>query len=82
MVCLKVLEVCYGGFQLLVIYVSGKPMQAQGTDGVSHGQLLDGIMNGESMMSFLLLHEAAFDRSPQLKDWLKDFISCDLEFLT
>jgi hypothetical protein len=81
-VCLKVLEVCYGFQQLLVVYVSGKPMQGQGTDGVSHGQLLEGIMNGESMISFMLLHETAFDRSPQLKDWLKDLISCDLEFLT
>jgi hypothetical protein len=42
---LKVLEAHYG-FQLLVIHVSGKRIQAQGTDGVSRGQLTEGVMNG------------------------------------
>jgi hypothetical protein len=78
---LKVLE-AHHGFQLLVIHVSGKRMQAQGTDGVSRGQLSEGVMNGDPMMSFIPLHLTALDRSPILKDWLKEFISPDLEFLS
>jgi hypothetical protein len=78
---LKVLE-AHHGFQLLVIHVSGKRMQAQGTDGVSRGQLSEGVMNGESMMSFLPLHETALERSPRLKEWLRKFVSPDLVFLS
>jgi hypothetical protein len=78
---MKVLE-AHHGFQLLVLHVSGKRMQAQGTDGVSRGQLTEGVMNGESMMSFVPMHESALDRSPKLKDWLKEFVSPDLEFLS
>jgi hypothetical protein len=78
---LKVLE-AHHGFQLLVVHVSGKRMQAQGTDGVSRGQLSEGVMNGEPMMSFIPLHKSALERSPELKDWLKDYISPDLEFLS
>jgi hypothetical protein len=78
---LKVLEAHYG-FQLLVIHVAGKRMQAQGTDGVSWGQLMEGVMNGESMMSFVPLHETALERSPLLKDWLKTYVSSNLEFLS
>jgi hypothetical protein len=78
---MKVLEAHYG-FKLLVIHVSGKRMQAQGTDGVSRGQLSEGVMNGEPMMSYVPLHESALERSPILKDWLKEFISSNLEFLS
>jgi hypothetical protein len=78
---LKVLEAHYG-FQLLVIHVSGKWMQAQGTDGVLRGQLSEGVMNGEPMMSFVPLHLTALERSPQLKKWLKEFVSPDLVFLS
>jgi hypothetical protein len=69
------------GFQLLVIHVSRKRMQAQWTDGVLRGQLLEGMMNGETMMPFMPLHEMALECSPKLKEWLKEFISPDIEFL-
>jgi hypothetical protein len=78
---LKVLEAHYA-FQLLFIHVSGKRMQAQGTDDVSQGQLMEGVMNGEPMMSFIPLHLTAFDRSPALKEWLQTFVSPNLEFLS
>jgi hypothetical protein len=78
---LKVLE-AHHGFQLLVVHVSGKRMQAQGTDGVSRGQLTEGVMNGEPMMSFMPLHQTALERSPTLKKWLKEFVSPDLEFIS
>jgi hypothetical protein len=60
---MKVLEAKYN-CQLLVIHVLGKRMQAQGTDGVSRGQLTEGVMNGESMLSFLPMHETALEQHP------------------
>jgi hypothetical protein len=57
-------------------------MQAQGSDGFPRGQLSEGEMNGESMMSFVPLHLTAVDHSPKLKKWLKEFISPDLVFLS
>jgi hypothetical protein len=58
-------------------------MQAhQGTYGISRGQLSEGVMNGESMLLFVPLHKTALECSPVLLDWLKEFISHNLEFLS
>jgi hypothetical protein len=57
-------------------------MKAQGTDGVSRGQLTEGVMNGESMFSFLPMHETALERHPPLKDWISETMGSDLTFLT
>ena len=46
-------------------------MIAQGTDGVSRGFLGEGIMSGESMVSFIPIHLSASDRSPVLVEWVK-----------
>jgi hypothetical protein len=77
---MKVLEAKYN-FQLLVIHVSGKRMKAQGTDGISRGQLTKGVMNGESMLSFLPMHEMVLERHPSLKDWIIDTMGSGLTFL-
>jgi hypothetical protein len=69
-------------FQLLVIHVAGERMQAQGTDGVSRGQLTEGVMNGHSMFAFLPMHETALERYPLLKVWIVDTIGHDLTFLS
>jgi hypothetical protein len=74
--------VAHHDFQLLVVHVSGKRMQAKGTDGASGGQLSEGVTNGQSIMSFMPLHLTAFDCSPKMKEWLRIFVSPDLEFLT
>ena len=42
-----------------VIHVAGTQMILQGTDGVSRGCLLDGVMAGESFLSFVPLHKSA-----------------------
>jgi hypothetical protein len=77
---MKLMEAKYN-FQLLVIHVSGNRMKAQGTDGVSRGQLTEGVMNGESMFSFLPMHETPLERFPGLKGWVKDVMGPDLVFL-
>jgi hypothetical protein len=64
-----------------VIHVEGTRMIAQGTDGISRGTLNEGVMNGESMMSFILIHLSATARSPLLQDWLRSWLPGSPRFL-
>ncbi len=41
------------GFALHVVHVAGTRMIAQGTDGLSRGILLEGVVRGEDMLSFV-----------------------------
>jgi hypothetical protein len=67
---LRQLEMHYS-LRLHVIHVAGQRMVAQGTDGLSRGELDMGVMEGTSMFSFLPLHQGALDRVPHLLDWLQ-----------
>ena len=49
---LWLLELEYG-MTLHVIHISGKRMIAQGTDGCSHGSLMEGVMAGEDMLTLV-----------------------------
>jgi hypothetical protein len=70
------------GLILHVLHVSGKRMIAQGTDGLSRGDHTEGVMQGRAMIEFIPLHLTAFERSPQLKDWLaKSFGEMNHTFL-
>lgn len=55
---LRLLEMRYG-MVIHVIHVSGKRMIAQGTDGVSRGFLMEGVMAGDDMLSFVDLGKSA-----------------------
>ena len=62
-----------------IFHVSGTRMIAQGTDGVSRGFLGEGVMSGESMISFIPLHMSATDRSPTLLlEWVRSWAGSDL----
>jgi hypothetical protein len=69
---LRKLELLYG-LILHIIHVSGKRMIAQGTDGCSRGVLLEGVMAGEDMLSFVDLGKSALDRSPTLLPWIQSW---------
>ena len=43
------------GLILRVVHVAGTQMIAQGTDGLSRGNLLEGVMKGEDFLSFVPL---------------------------
>jgi hypothetical protein len=45
------------GLLLLVIHVSGKQITAQGMDGLSWADHLQGVMKGLGMVQFMPLHE-------------------------
>ena len=62
------------GVQILVTHVSGKRMIAQDTDGLSRGQLGEGVMSGIEMLNFVPLHLSALDRTPGLDCWVASWI--------
>jgi hypothetical protein len=60
---LQALEMAYD-MTIHVIYVSDKRMIAQGTDGCSRGSLMEGVMTGHNMLSFVDLGQTATERHP------------------
>jgi hypothetical protein len=78
---LKKLEM-RSGCQILVSHVAGKRMIAQGTDGVSRGSLMEGVMAGKPMLSFFPFHLSAAERSPGLLPWIRSWIGEEAELLT
>ena len=58
---------------LHVIHVSGTRMIAQGTDGCSRGVLMEGVMAGNDMLSYIDLDKSAIERSPDLLPWIRSW---------
>ena len=54
-----------------VIWIAGTRMIAQGTDGLSRGDLTSGVMAGDEFLSHIPLDQGALERSPALEKWLK-----------
>ncbi|GFH61163.1 hypothetical protein CTEN210_17639 [Chaetoceros tenuissimus] len=63
------------------IHCSGERMIAQGTDGLSQGNLTAGIMAGNTMTSFIPIHRNAYERCKLLKPWLLSWLGEETEFL-
>ena len=57
------------------IHVAGTRKIVQGTDGLSRGDLGEGIMNGGSMLSYIPLHLNALQRAPDLKQWVASWVT-------
>ena len=60
-----------------IFHVAGTRMIAQGTDGVSRGFLGEGIMDGQSMISFIPIHLSAVDRWALLGVWIESWVGLD-----
>jgi len=71
---LKRLEIDHS-FTLHLVHIAGRRMITQGTDGLSRGDLLQGVMRGQSMMTFVPLHLSAAERSPALLSWVQDWVT-------
>jgi hypothetical protein len=57
------------------LHVSGRRMIAQGTDGLSRADHLEGVMQGTRRMEeYMPLHLDALDRSPALRELLSEVI--------
>lgn len=70
------------GSRFIVTHVSGERMKYQGTDGISRGQLREGISLGNSMLKYCPWGLSAIDRSPSLMDWCKNVFGPNLEILS
>ena len=71
-----------GECQIHFHHVSGKRMIAQGADGLSRGNLNEGVMKGKRMLDFVPTHLDAIQRSPELFDWLTEQIPEEIEHLS
>jgi len=63
-----------GSTILHVHHVAGTRMVHQGTDGLSRGDMTEGVMNGRSMLSFVPLDQGALERRPEIVDWIRNSI--------
>jgi len=57
-----------------MVHVAGSRMIAQGTDGLSRGDLTEGVMTGESMLNHVPLHRSALERQSALLPWLRSWL--------
>ena len=70
-----------GSCKIHVVHVAGTRMIAQGSDGLSRGNLSEGVMRGVQMKDFVPINKDAFERSPKLKEWLNDWTEQQCAFL-
>ncbi len=59
---------------LFVVHVVGMRMIAQGTDGLSQGRLLEGVMIGHDMLHFIPLAQGALERQPSLVNYVQSWL--------
>ena len=56
------------------IWISGKRMITQGTDGLSQANVSSGVMGGAKFLDFLPLNETAFERQNTLEGHVKSWV--------
>ncbi len=57
-------------------------MIESGGDGISRGDLFEGIMAGKNILEFLPIGKGALERSPEVETWLRSWGGDDIEFLS
>eukprot|EP00957_Ditylum_brightwellii_P165822 12624724-Ditylum_brightwellii.AAC.1 len=66
---LRKLEAKYS-CRIHLVHCVGTHMIAQGTDGMSWGNMAEGVMKGANMMQFISLHRTASEASPLIQEWV------------
>ena len=69
---------CLCKVKIHFIHVAGSRMISQGTDGLSRGDLMEGVMKGSNMLNFVPLHLTGIIRSHGLLKWIKDWMTPSL----
>ena len=71
------------GCKISIIHVSGERMKAQGADGLSRGNLLEGVMKHQDILAFVPLHLSAMKRKggTKLVQWIRSWAECKKEKL-
>ena len=67
---LKRVQMSYG-CNIILTHVAGTRMIQQGADGLSRGNLTEGVMAGKEMKEFIPLHLSALERCNSLLPWIK-----------
>ena len=70
------------GLVLYLVHVAGKRMIAQGTDGLSRGLLLEGVLSGRDMLSYVDLARTALDRQPALLEYVQSWTDSYIHVLS
>jgi hypothetical protein len=68
--------------QILVSHVSGERIKAQDTDGVSRGQLKEGVSSGNEMLHYISFHLSELEGLPPVKTWLRSWLGPNMEILS
>jgi hypothetical protein len=63
------------GFILHMVHVAGTRMIEQGTDGLSRGSFLEGVLAGKDMLSFADLSLSAIQRFPKVLDYVQSWLA-------
>jgi hypothetical protein len=63
------------GFILHMVHVAGTRMIEQGTDGLSRGSFLEGVLAGKDMLSFVVLSLSAIQRFPKVLDYIQSWLA-------
>jgi hypothetical protein len=61
----------YSDLLLQVIHMAGTRIKVECTDGLSQGDISEGVLKGLDLLSFVPLQLTAIERSPQVKIWVK-----------
>jgi hypothetical protein len=56
---------------IIVVWAAGARMIKQGTDGLSRGDLFNGVLAGDNFTEHIPLNRAALELSPVLEAWLQ-----------
>jgi hypothetical protein len=60
----------HSGWKIHVINIAGTRMISQGTDGLSVGDMLTGVIGGADMLTSIPLDLTAIERQPELTEWV------------
>jgi hypothetical protein len=63
-----------GKLKIQMVHIAGTRMIEQGTDGLSRGDFMEGVMTGRSILNFVPLNRSALDRQPEILNWLKSWV--------
>eukprot|EP00957_Ditylum_brightwellii_P004969 378351-Ditylum_brightwellii.AAC.1 len=69
------------GCRIHLVHCAGTHMIAQGTDGLSQGSMVEGIINGDIIFSFIPTHLLATAVHPPLKDWIFTWVPRETEII-
>jgi hypothetical protein len=66
------------GLTLHVVHVAGTRMIAQGTDGLSRGLLLEGVLSGQDMLSYVDIAKTAPEQCHPVMDYVRSWAGLEL----